>query len=184
MLSQISDDAAWLSHHRAFAVSPALDLLPGTFIHKSRSDQDPSVFFAMADTLPGAWAQQVIGQACNLSSSSNATQRPLTDIDLLCAVNDMYRLGALRVLKGALPFLMAHGASLGGSRPKVSVIDANGFLWVAKLPRLSEKSCIPLAEVLAMKRASRAGIDAAHAEAWGGVGRCLGHSAGRQLQRR
>ncbi|WP_374523487.1 type II toxin-antitoxin system HipA family toxin [Hydrogenophaga sp.] len=204
VFSQFTYDLAWLRHPKAFAVSPELDLLQGAFIHKPRCAQDPSVFFALADTLPGTWARQIIQYARSGSPSAGADDRSLNDIELLCTVNETCRMGALRVLNGSLPwwhhpiqvppatlddlpqaigatwaveigkimksdlpFLMAHGVSLGGSRPKVSVRDTNGHLCVAKLPRRSEKASVPLAEVLAMKLASRAGIDTAHAEVWG-----------------
>ena len=62
-----------------------------------------------------------------------------------------------------LNFLMAHGTSLGGSRPKISVRDADGTLALAKLPRLDEPYSVPRAEVLALALAKQAGIRVAEA---------------------
>ena len=36
--------------------------------------------------------------------------------------------------------LLAPGASLGGARPKASVIDTTGHLWIAKFPSINDES--------------------------------------------
>jgi serine/threonine-protein kinase HipA len=57
-----------------------------------------------------------------------------------------------------LKLLVAPGSSLGGARPKASVLDNDGNLLIAKFPQHGEKSPIPLWEAVALKLASAAGI--------------------------
>ena len=57
-----------------------------------------------------------------------------------------------------LKLLVAPGSSLGGARPKASVLDKDGLLLIAKFPQHGEKSPIPLWEAVALKLASAAGI--------------------------
>lgn len=54
--------------------------------------------------------------------------------------------------------LVAPGASLGGARPKASVIDTNGKLMIAKFPGINDEWDVELWEFLAFKMAARAGI--------------------------
>lgn len=57
-----------------------------------------------------------------------------------------------------LKVLLAPGSSLGGSRPKASVIDRDGQLLIAKFPEPNEKTPTPLWEAVALKLAADAGI--------------------------
>jgi serine/threonine-protein kinase HipA len=57
-----------------------------------------------------------------------------------------------------LKLLVAPGSSLGGARPKASVLDKDGNLLIAKFPQHDDKSRIPLWEAVALKLASAAGI--------------------------
>ncbi len=62
-----------------------------------------------------------------------------------------------------LRFLQGKGTSLGGLRPKCTVIDKNGRLCLGKFPSVSDERNVTRAEVLALHLAQRAGIDAAKA---------------------
>lgn len=62
-----------------------------------------------------------------------------------------------------LKMLIAPGSSLGGSRPKASVIDNNNHLWIAKFPSLNDKYDIGAWEMLVNNLAQRAGVIAAQA---------------------
>lgn len=57
-----------------------------------------------------------------------------------------------------LQMLIAPGGSLGGARPKASVIDAHQRLWIAKFPSATDKNDIGAWEMLVYKLAKRAGI--------------------------
>ena len=62
-----------------------------------------------------------------------------------------------------LAYLRGRGTSLGGLRPKCSVIDDDGQLSIGKFPSVADERPVTKGEVLAMRLAKRAGIDAADA---------------------
>ncbi|SAL23827.1 putative protein related to capsule biosynthesis enzyme-like protein [Caballeronia humi] len=62
-----------------------------------------------------------------------------------------------------LRYLQGKGTSLGGMRPKCTVLDENGKLAIGKFPSVSDTIGVTRAEVLALRLARRAGIAAAHA---------------------
>ena len=57
-----------------------------------------------------------------------------------------------------LNLLIAPGSSLGGARPKASVIDAKGQLWIAKFPSLNDKRDIGAWEIVVHHLAQAAGL--------------------------
>ncbi|MGI6573197.1 MAG: type II toxin-antitoxin system HipA family toxin [Fermentimonas sp.] len=62
-----------------------------------------------------------------------------------------------------IKLLMAPGASLGGARPKASVQDTTGALWIAKFPSKNDIIDIGAWEMLANDLARKSGIETAHA---------------------
>jgi serine/threonine-protein kinase HipA len=58
-----------------------------------------------------------------------------------------------------LRMLIAPGRSLGGSRPKASVLDPRGSLWIAKFPSAHDSNDIGAWESVAHELARRAGIE-------------------------
>lgn len=54
--------------------------------------------------------------------------------------------------------------SLGGARPKINAVDADGSLWIVKLPKQHDTYAMARAEVLALTLAGMVGIDAAEAQ--------------------
>lgn len=62
-----------------------------------------------------------------------------------------------------LAYLRGRGTSLGGLRPKCSVIDDDGRLSIGKFPSVADDRPVTKGEVLALRLASAAGIDAAEA---------------------
>lgn len=63
-----------------------------------------------------------------------------------------------------LQMLVAPGASLGGARPKASVVDENNQLWLAKFPSGNDDHDIGAWEMVVHKLAQRANIIVAAAE--------------------
>jgi serine/threonine-protein kinase HipA len=61
-----------------------------------------------------------------------------------------------------LRFLRGRGTSLGGLRPKCTIVDADGRLSIGKFPSVTDDRAVTKGEVLALKLAATAGIDAAH----------------------
>ena len=64
-----------------------------------------------------------------------------------------------------LSLLVAPGSSLGGARPKASVVDAKGHLWIAKFPSVQDTFDVGAWELVAHRLAIKAGIEMAEAKA-------------------
>lgn len=62
-----------------------------------------------------------------------------------------------------LEYLRGNGTSLGGLRPKCSILDADGSLAIGKFPSVKDTRSIVHGEVLALQLAAAAGINAAKA---------------------
>ena len=60
-----------------------------------------------------------------------------------------------------LAYLRGRGTSLGGMRPKCTVIDEEGRLAIGKFPSVNDERAVTKGEVLAMQLAARAGVNAA-----------------------
>ncbi|WP_295676212.1 type II toxin-antitoxin system HipA family toxin [uncultured Mucilaginibacter sp.] len=63
-----------------------------------------------------------------------------------------------------LKMLMAPGSSLGGARPKASVTDTSGDLWIAKFPSTNDEYDIGAWEMVVWELAVNAGIGVAPAQ--------------------
>lgn len=62
-----------------------------------------------------------------------------------------------------LRYLQGKGTSLGGMRPKCTIVDEDGWLAIGKFPSVNDTRSVTRGEVLALKLATLAGIDAAPA---------------------
>ena len=62
-----------------------------------------------------------------------------------------------------LAYLRGRGTSLGGMRPKCTVIDNDGALSIGKFPSIADERAVTKGEVLALTLARKAGINAAAA---------------------
>ena len=62
-----------------------------------------------------------------------------------------------------LRFLRGRGTSLGGLRPKATIVDDQGRLAIGKFPSVNDSRAVTKAEVLALRLAAYAGIHAANA---------------------
>lgn len=58
-----------------------------------------------------------------------------------------------------LRYLRGRGTSLGGMRPKCTVVDEDGKLAIGKFPSVADARSVTQGEVLALRLASQAGID-------------------------
>ena len=56
-----------------------------------------------------------------------------------------------------LKYLLGTGTSLGGVRPKASIVDNDGILSIGKFPSVKDARSVTKGEVLAMNPATRAG---------------------------
>jgi serine/threonine-protein kinase HipA len=62
-----------------------------------------------------------------------------------------------------LRYLRGRGTSLGGMRPKCTIVDEDGHLAIGKFPSVQDERAVTRAEVLALRLAHAAGINASHA---------------------
>jgi serine/threonine-protein kinase HipA len=60
-----------------------------------------------------------------------------------------------------LAMLVAPGSSLGGARPKASIVDEQGHLWIAKFPSGNDQFNVGAWEIVAYEMAKAAGINMA-----------------------
>ncbi len=200
--SRFAYSSEWLSDTRYFDISPDLSRHPGYQLRKPPTRNDASFFLALADTAPDAWGRRVIARAHAKARATNATLSPLTEIDYLAAVDDLSRVGALRIRDAQgrylrivaagerstptplelenillashavemsqetaedLAYLQGKATSLGGMRPKCSMIDLDGALSIGKFPSVTDERSVTRGEVLALRLAKLAGINSAEA---------------------
>lgn len=64
-----------------------------------------------------------------------------------------------------LSMLVAPGSSLGGARPKASVLDSKGHLWIAKFPSKNDLDNVGGWEIVTYEMAIAAGINMAESKA-------------------
>lgn len=64
-----------------------------------------------------------------------------------------------------LQMLVSPGSSLGGARPKASVLDNEGNLWIAKFPSKNDNDDIGAWEMVVYELAIQSGIDMAESKA-------------------
>lgn len=85
----------------------------------------------------------------------------------LVALRDMFRASRAvetdQATSADLAFLLGKGTSVGGLRPKCSVIDDDGRLCIGKFPSVSDERAVTKGEVLALRIALHAGVSAAEA---------------------
>lgn len=86
---------------------------------------------------------------------------PLIELDRIFQASRALERG--RETTEDLRYLQGKGTSLGGMRPKCTMVDEDGWLAIGKFPSVGDTRSVTRGEVLALKLASRAGIDAAPA---------------------
>ncbi len=201
----------WLADPDHFEISPDLPLLAERQFRKGQSRHDSVFHFALADTEPDGWGCRVIARdhakrrrsaSSKGSARESAVLRPLNELDYLLGVDDVSRVGALRLrdaegqflrvteegqrstpplleladlisashavergteTQADLRYLRGCGTSLGGLRPKCTVMDDDGHLAIGKFPSIHDDRTVTKGEVLALRLAAQAGIDAAQA---------------------
>ncbi|GAC1417758.1 MAG: type II toxin-antitoxin system HipA family toxin [Burkholderiaceae bacterium] len=86
---------------------------------------------------------------------------PLLELEKMLSASRAVELG--KETAKDLAYLRGKGTSLGGMRPKCSILDKDGLLALGKFPSIEDERNVTRGEVLALKLASLAGINAAHA---------------------
>jgi serine/threonine-protein kinase HipA len=190
----------WLGHRDRFEISPDLPLAEGWVRRRAPTPLDSPFPHALADTAPDRWGIRVIRRAHAKRRAEDPSLKELTAFDLLAAVDDFSRIGALRLadeqghfLRSAdrhrtpqlldlapiaqsarrleqgtesaedLDYLMGKATSLGGMRPKCTVLEEDGALALGKFPSVGDERSVVRGEVLALKLVDPLGRRAASA---------------------
>ena len=95
-----------------------------------------------------------------IESGDRATP-PLLELGLMLGASHAVERG--RETEADLRYLRGRGTSLGGLRPKCSVIDDDGQLAIGKFSSVKDQRSVTKGEVLALRLALVAGIEAAQA---------------------
>jgi serine/threonine-protein kinase HipA len=198
--SAFAYERSWLKRAERFEISPDLPLREGHFTRRAPSVDESPFPCALADTEPAAWGKRVIQRAHAKRRQHKPSLGALTRFDVLAAVDDFSRVGALRLrdsqarylgsgaayrtpqlieieriyastrafergtdTEADLAFLQGKATSLGGLRPKCTVLDTDGTLALGKFTSIADTRSIVRGEVLALKLARLVKLDAAEA---------------------
>lgn len=101
------------------------------------------------------------GQFLSSVEDGKRTTPPLVDLQRIFVASQAVEQG--KETAEDLRYLQGKGTSLGGMRPKCTVLELDGTLAIGKFPSLMDERNVTRAEVLALHLARRAGVDAAQA---------------------
>lgn len=101
------------------------------------------------------------GVFCHAFEAGRRTAPPLVELGLLLAATRAVE--TENETAADLAYLRGRGTSLGGMRPKCTVVDDDGRLSIGKFPSVTDEHPVTKGEVLAMTLAKAAGIHAAEA---------------------
>jgi serine/threonine-protein kinase HipA len=101
------------------------------------------------------------GRFCRTPEAGERTTPPLIELGALLAASRAVETNT--ETSADLAYLRGRATSLGGLRPKCSVLDENGRLSIGKFPSVQDERAVTKGEVLALRLAKRAGINAADA---------------------
>jgi HipA N-terminal domain len=188
--SAFAYDRSWLRHADRLEISPDLPLREGHGTRRAASEDDSPFPAALASTEPDTWGKRIIQRAHAKRRQRDPALGPLSRFDILAAVDDFSRVGALRLrdangqflrsesafrtpqlvelnkiytaaraveqnteTEADLRYLQGKATSLGGLRPKCTVLDADGAQALGKFPSITDTRSIVRGEVLALKLA-------------------------------
>lgn len=166
----VSTAAGWL---------PGRETLEGIEFYP---EQGVPLFGAIRDAAPDAWGRRVIEARLKVPANALPESRYLLEaganragaLDIRADLNTSpvttgvhrldYLLEAAERIEAGLPVpqklqeIFDAGSGMGGMRPKASVVDAQGQLWLAKFPSLNERLNIPVVEEATLRLAGLAGL--------------------------
>jgi len=183
--SSFEYNSEWLNSKNRFALEPALTLSEGTF----HTNNEQFLFGAIGDSAPDRWGRILMQRANNtgrslteldyllgvndeirqgalrfsevegkyLASSNKNSIPPLIKLPELLSASEKFLEN--NETPEELRLLLIPGSSLGGARPKASVIDKDGNLAIAKFPRKDDGADIVCWEAVALCLAKKAGIN-------------------------
>lgn len=101
------------------------------------------------------------GQSLRTVASGRRRTPPLLELDRIFQASRAVERG--QETMEDLRYLQGKGTSLGGMRPKCTMVDEDGSLAIGKFPSVGDTRSVTRGEVLAAKLAARAGIEVASA---------------------
>jgi serine/threonine-protein kinase HipA len=140
--SQFAYSPQWLSHPRCFDVSPDLSRVLGYQLHKPPTQNDSCFWGALADTEPDAWGRRVIARAHAKARAKDVSLSPLTELDYLAAVDDVSRIGALRLRSETGAYLRSVS---DGERSTPAFLELEKILSASRAVELSRETAEDLA---------------------------------------
>ncbi|MGC9944713.1 MAG: HipA domain-containing protein, partial [Verrucomicrobiota bacterium] len=105
--------------------------------------------------------QEESGVFCRATEAGRRTALPL--IELKHLVSATRAVEAENETAADLAYLRGRGTSLGGMRPKCTVVDDDGQLAIGKFPSIKDERPVTKGEVLAMQLARKSGLLVAEA---------------------
>jgi serine/threonine-protein kinase HipA len=101
------------------------------------------------------------GVFCRASEPGRRTTPPFVDLSRLISASRAVE--KEQETEADLAYLRGRGTSLGGLRPKCTIVDEKGRLAIGKFPSVQDARAVTKGEVLAMQLAKAAGINVADA---------------------
>jgi serine/threonine-protein kinase HipA len=105
--------------------------------------------------------QNANGGYLRSADQGRRTTPPILELEKMLAASRAVEIS--RETVDDLNYLLGKGTSLGGMRPKCTVLDEDGMLALGKFPSVNDERNVTRGEVLALRLARLAGIDAADA---------------------
>ncbi len=185
--SEFAYGLKYLARHNAIEIDPvSLSIADKAAVRKRRilPAADLKMFGGIRDAAPDAWGRCVIEAKLNakanvlsestylLEAGSNRVGALDVRLDINAptqdghqSVTDLHYLldAAERIEEGRpipanLEMIFQAGASLGGARPKATVRDEHGVLWLAKFKSINERLNIPHIEAATLQLAAECGM--------------------------
>lgn len=183
-------DVKWLEHPDRFAIAPSMPLSDSPFYHAAtRDNRRAALPGALSDSAPDSWGRGLIQRvsegplteldfllAANDKTRQGALRyigedgRPMAHsspaVPRVAALREVRRLAgtALEDLPAVeRDRLVGSAGSLGGARPKASVVDDDGSLMIAKFTSADDTMPVERVEVATLNLARAAGVNAASA---------------------
>lgn len=182
--SSFKYDDEWLVNPNSFMLEPALQLVSGS----QQPQNGQTLFGAIGDSAPDRWGRVLMKRAKGVGTTLTELDYLLgvndetrqgalrfSEIDGEYLANTGKPIPPLiklpELLSAAekfmedsetaeeLKLLLAPGSSLGGARPKASIIDKDGSLAIAKFPKKDDEHDVVVWEAVALTLAKNAGIN-------------------------
>lgn len=180
----------WLEQPRRFAIAPSMPLSESPYYSAAtRENRRAALPGPVSDSTPDSWGRGLIRKTARkaltgldflLAANDRTRQGALRYLDeagepIARTSPSVPRLAELRHLRalaggaiedlspGERDELVGSGGSLGGARPKASVLDDDGSLMIAKFTAEADSMPVERVEVATLRLARAAGLNAASA---------------------